>query len=74
MMAKNAKIKVIKRGEAVPAAPKAKVSTDPKRHAAREMVSTVKNWVSDFQARKRDETKAAIETFLVTKSQQPSEV
>lgn len=73
MMTKNAKIKVIKRGEAVPVAPKVKAPVDPKRHAAREMVSTVKNWVSDFQARKREETKAAIETFLVTKSQ-PSEV
>jgi hypothetical protein len=72
MMTKNAKIKVIKRGEAVAVAPKVK-AVDPKRHAAREMVSTVKNWVSDFQARKRDETKAAIETFLATKSQ-PSEI
>ncbi len=73
MTTKNAKIKVIKRGEAVAPAVKEKTIADPKRHAAREMVSTVKNWVSDFQTRKRDETKAAIEKFLVTKPQ-PSEV
>jgi hypothetical protein len=33
------------------------------------MVSNVTNWVTDFQARKREETKAAIETFFVKKPQ-----
>ena len=67
------KIKVIKRNS-VQASPKPiEVEHRSKRQAAREAVSTVKNWVSDFQARKRDETKAAIETLLATKTQ-PSEL
>lgn len=73
MIEKNAKIKVIKRGEAVQPAVKVKPVRDQKRHAAREMVSTVKNWVSDFQTRKRDETKAAFEQLLAAKTQ-PSEL
>jgi hypothetical protein len=72
-MTKNTKIKVIKRNESVKAAPQPKVKADEKRHAAREMVSTVKNWVADFQSRKRDETKAAIEQLLAVKPQ-PSEM
>jgi hypothetical protein len=40
-----------------------------KRAVAREMVSTVSNWVTDFQIRKRDETKLAIEKFLIQKPQ-----
>ncbi len=46
--------------------------TRTKREAAREVVSTVSNWVNDFQSRKRDETKAAIEKFL-TPNPSPSE-
>ena len=72
MAAKNAKIKVIKRNQAAQvAAPKTQAAE--KKNAAREMVSTVTNWVSDFQARKREETRVAIETFLVTKPR-PSEL
>lgn len=67
------KIKVIKRSEAAKPVVQPKVEGEQKRHAAREMVSTVKNWVSDFQARKRDETKAAIEQLLAAKPQ-PSEM
>lgn len=59
------KIKVIKRSEGTAQTAKRKPASVEKRHAAREMVSTVKNWVSDFQSRKRDETKAAIEKFLI---------
>ncbi len=59
------KIKVIKRSDTVVPAVKTKSAKAETRHAAREMVSTVKNWVSDFQSRKRDETKAAIEKFLI---------
>ncbi len=72
-MTKNSKIKIIKRNESVKAAPPPKPKAESKRHAAREMVSTVKNWVADFQARKRDETKAAIE-HLITAKPQPSEL
>jgi hypothetical protein len=67
MIAKNGKIKVIKRGEVIAPAPKQKAAKVEKRHAAREIVSTVSNWVTDFQTRKREETKAAIETFFVSK-------
>ena len=72
-MADKLKIKVIKRN-AVAAAPTMPVQPEhkTKRQAAREAVSTVTNWVTDFQARKRDETKAAIEKFLV--KPQPSEL
>jgi hypothetical protein len=72
-MAKNTKIKVIKRNEPAKPVVQPKAENVEKRHAAREMVSTVKNWVSDFQARKRDETKAAIEQLLAVKPQ-PSEM
>lgn len=72
-MTKNPKIKVIKRNETVQPVAAVKPAHVEKRHAAREMVSTVKNWVSDFQARKRDETKAAFEQLLSVKTQ-PSEI
>ncbi|MEP6849848.1 MAG: hypothetical protein ABI999_13410 [Acidobacteriota bacterium] len=38
------------------------------KQTAREMVSTVANWVTDFQQRKRVETKSAIEKFFPTPS------
>ena len=64
-MKEGMKVKVIKKDEIKPAAkPKARST----RAAAREMVSNVSNWVSDLQARKRDETKTAIEKFF---NQQP---
>lgn len=64
-MTKNMKIKVIKRTDAPAPTVKVKPASVEKRHAAREMVSTVKNWVSDFQTRKRDETKLAFDKFLI---------
>lgn len=63
-MTKNTKIKVIKRSDATQAVQLKPAKAD-KRNAARDMVSNVKNWVTDFQSRKRDETKAAIEKFLI---------
>lgn len=62
-MTTKAKIKVIKKGEvkAVEAPVKVQIK---KKQAAREMVSTVSNWVNDFQQRRRDETKQAIEKFF----------
>jgi hypothetical protein len=65
-MVNKLKVKVIKKGQA--AAPKraVKAAAKAKQNSAREMVSTVTNWVSDFQARKRDETKVAIEKFFST--------
>ena len=69
-MKEGMKIKVIKRGEI-----KAPVKTLPKskKASAREVVSNVTNWVNDLQARKRDETKIAIERFF-NNNPQPSEL
>lgn len=68
-MLDKTKIKVIKKSTV--SSPDMVAVVEPKttRQAARDAVSTVKNWVSDFQLRKRDETKAAIEKFLVAKPQ-----
>ena len=63
------KIKVIKRNDVSTPMRVVKHEYKSKRQAARDAVSTVTNWVSDFQTRKRDETKAAIEKFLVAKPQ-----
>jgi uncharacterized membrane-anchored protein len=68
-MTAKAKIKVIKKGEAkevVEAPVKIEIK---KNQAAREMVSTVTNWVSEFQQRRRDETKQAIENFFTNQPQ-----
>lgn len=62
-MTAKAKIKVIKKGEVKVAEAPIKVERK-KNQAAREMVSTVTNWVSDFQLRRREETKQAIEKFF----------
>ena len=58
------KIKVIKKGDAKPAQEAAPVKVVSKKAAAREMVSTVSNWVSDFKQRKHDETKSTLENFF----------
>ncbi|MEO6333355.1 MAG: hypothetical protein ABIO91_00085 [Pyrinomonadaceae bacterium] len=71
-MKEGMKIKVIKRDEIKVPAP-AKVLPKSTRAAAREVVSNVKSWVSDLQARKRDETKVAIEKFF-NSGPQPSEL
>ncbi|CAN5482358.1 MAG: hypothetical protein ACR2M8_11825 [Pyrinomonadaceae bacterium] len=71
-MSNKAKIKVIKKNEVKVTQEPQMVETQPKREAARAVVSTVTNWVSDFQTRKRDETKAAFERFL-TPNPRPSE-
>jgi hypothetical protein len=60
-MKEGMKVKVIKKGEI-----KSEVRpvVKAKRNAARQVVSNVTNWVNDLQARKRDETKIAIEKFF----------
>ena len=65
------RIKVIKKNEAVKVRVKKSVKTKPAA-AAREMVSTVTDWVSDIRDRKREETKRAIES-LFSQNPQPSE-
>lgn len=68
-MTAKAKIKVIKKGELKAAVKQEKPAVNEKKTAAREMVTTVTNWVNDFQQRKRDETRQAIETFFSSNPQ-----
>lgn len=64
------KIKVIKKGSIQePVKKTVKSEQRSKREAARDMVSTVSNWVNDFQARKRDETKLAFEQLFAQRPQ-----
>ena len=70
-MLKKMNVKVIKKNDKKVVQPAVK-TRDKSKHTAREMVSTVTNWVSDFQQRKRDETKTAIEKFFVP-NPRPSE-
>jgi hypothetical protein len=63
-MNKKMKVKVIKKDEQVPKAAAPKKEADTAKTAAREIVSTVADWVSDFQQRKRGETKTAIQKFF----------
>jgi hypothetical protein len=71
-MTAKAKIKVIKKGELKSAVKSAKPAVNESKTtktAAREMVSTVTNWVNDFQQRKRDETRQAIDAFFSSQPQ-----
>ena len=63
-MTAKAKIKVIKKGELKSVEKPVEVEKTSPQASAREMVSTVTNWVSDFQQRRRDETKQAFEKFF----------
>jgi flagellar hook-basal body complex protein FliE len=68
-------IKVIKRAERnrlQESSEKNKAKQDSPRETAREMVSTVTNWVNEFQQKRRTETSAAIKT-LFGEPTQPSE-
>jgi len=61
------KVKVIKKGEVKVAEPVKEIKVASKKAAAREMVSTVASWVTDFQQRKRQETASTIENFFAPK-------
>ena len=67
-MTAKAKIKVIKKGE-IKVAEKPVIIEKKSNQAAREMVSTVSNWVNEFQQRRREETKQAIEKFFTPQPQ-----
>ncbi len=67
----NTKIKVIKRTDAAVVKPKVQ-KAKTSRVAAREMVSTVSEWVTDLKQRKSGETMAAIERLFGT-GPRPSE-
>jgi len=58
------KVKVIKKGEMHAAPAKQEPKPTSKKAAAREMVSTVTSWVSDFQQRKRSEGAIALDAFF----------
>jgi hypothetical protein len=68
-MTAKAKIKVIKKGEAAKTQKPYKTVTKSTQESARDMVSTVSNWVTDFQHRRRDETQQALEKFFSPKPQ-----
>ncbi|MBA2493469.1 MAG: hypothetical protein H0V31_02090 [Acidobacteria bacterium] len=68
-MTAKAKIKVIKKSDIKKLEIPVKTDEKTNQQAAREMVSTVSNWVNDFQKRQREETKQAIEIFFGTKPQ-----
>ena len=68
-MTVKAKIKVIKKSDIKVAEIPIEVNKKSKQESAREMVSTVTTWVSDFQQRQRKETKQAIEKFFTNTPQ-----
>lgn len=68
----RSKIKVVKRSEIKTDVNARKVTKVSPRTAAREMVSTVTDWVTDLKQRKTEETKFAIETLL-SANRQPRE-
>ena len=71
-MSAKAKVKVIKKSELKVVEAIENIDKKPKK-AAREMMATVSNWVSDFQKNRREETKLAIENFFSTQPK-PSEL
>lgn len=63
-MTAKAKIKVIKKGEAAKTQEPQKTVKKSKQESARDIVSTVSNWVTDFQHRRHDETQQTLEKFF----------
>ena len=61
-MSAKGNIKVIKKADKGPKPKKIKKQTS--REAAREMVSTVTDWVVELKDRKKEETRAAIELLF----------
>jgi hypothetical protein len=73
-MATKPSIKIIKRHERKEqenGSEKEKTATESTRQAAREVVATVTNWVSEFQQKRRRETTHALKTLFT--DQQPNE-
>jgi len=63
-MTAKAKVKVIKKGAVKMTEVPVIVEAQSTQASAREMVSTVTNWVSDFQLRRREETRQALEILF----------
>jgi hypothetical protein len=70
-MSEKAKVRVVKKADAR-SVKKARKVVKPvsSREAAREMVSTVTEWISEVKERKSDETRAALE--LLFRGAQPN--
>jgi hypothetical protein len=68
-MSEKKTIRIVKKGENNRSKPKPKANTA--REAARDMVETVTNWVSEFQQRRRNETTHALR--LLSKAPRGSE-
>jgi len=71
-MKEKGKIKVIKKGSEPIRPPQRKDENRTKRAAAREMVSTVSNWVSDLQSKKSEGAKLSFDK-LFRQGPQPTE-
>lgn len=63
-MSVKPKIKVIKKSAVKEIETLVPIEKKTTQVAAREMVSTVTNWVSDFQQKRREETKQALEILF----------
>ena len=70
-MSEKSNIKVIKKADAA-AKPKPVKKAQTSREAAREMVSTITDWVVEVKDRKSEETRAALE--LLFNTGKPSEL
>ncbi|MEO6051151.1 MAG: hypothetical protein ABIP78_07450 [Pyrinomonadaceae bacterium] len=70
-MIDKTKIKIVRRTEAVASQSK-KIKVASPGVAAREMVATVTDWVSDLKQRKTEETKAAVD-LLFAANRRPRE-
>jgi glyoxylate carboligase len=68
-MTKETKIRIIKKKNLAVVKKAVRDETKAKQEAAREMVSNVSSWVSEFQQRKRTETKQAIEQLFPVQPQ-----
>lgn len=68
-MSAKAKIKVIKKDAVKNIQTPVLIEEKNTQASAREMVSTVTNWVSDFQQRRREETRHALELFFQSNAQ-----
>lgn len=68
-MSAQAKIKVIKKGEQTNKIKECEPENKSTKETAREIVSTVSNWVNDFQQRSRVDTKQAINKLFSQQTQ-----
>lgn len=68
-MSVQSKIKVIKKGKQINNTEKIETNTKSTKETAREIVSTVTNWVNDFQQRSRVDTKQAIDKLFSQQTQ-----